>query len=538
MSAVLVAALALLLAGCGAGDRPNVVVLLVDDGGFADLPTGFRKSDYSMDALGRVVNNGTLVERSYVHNLCSPTRTSLLAGRNAYALGMDHGVIVAGEPYGLEASETTIGDTFTGAGYTSYAYGKWDAGFACERFVPTSRGFHKFYGYYNAAEDYFTHMRTAKARFPNGTVKSMPGYDWHDDEGSQLKPAFDVKGQYSTTLIGMRAAQDIRSHAAAHPDAASRPPLFMYVATQALHGPLEVPDHYINDTECSTVSEVSGRRIFCGMAKALDEAVANITAALEETGELDNTLWAVIGDNGGHTAVGGRNWPLRGEKSSLFEGGFRSAGLLLASRNESIIPPGPRIVPGHRVLFHVSDLRATLAEAAGIPRAEAPGATAPLPPVLSGVSQWRAIVSDTLQGPRNRALLHLDNLPPNPGAAYLRKDGAKLIVGTPTWYAAKEGWFGCDPGAECPTGWTDLAGTVFKPPPYNKSLVWTFNVTLDPTEHFDLTATHWALTSELMAELDVINRTNITQITSKADYRSDPALHGGAWMPWLAECPV
>jgi arylsulfatase A-like enzyme len=482
----------------------NIVFFLVDDGGFADLATPLTApTGYSMPRLSELMANGTRIERSYVHNLCSPTRTALLSGRNAYSMGLDHGVITGGHAYGLPVSLPTIADVLSKSkqNYTCRAYGKWDAGYACPAMLPTSRGFDSFVGYLDAAEDYYTHSHGLRFVFPNGTAKSVVGYDWQSmTAGGGGGADFSVKGQYSTNIIGMQAVSDIEKHAATFPDPSSRPPLFLYVATQALHGPLEVPPRYINETECATVPPVSGRQIFCGMAKALDEAIGNVTDALERTGMADNTLFLALGDNGGHSAVGGRNAPLRGEKSSCFEGGFRSSGLLLSSRREGVLPKGPRIVSD--MLFHVTDLLPTLATAAGVGLEE-------VPPSLDGFDQWAAITG-TGPSPRTEILLHLDNTPtPAPSAALVRLDGAKIITGIPTWYKAKTGWMGCDATGtgECPTGWIALNGTTEAPPAYNSSLIWTFNVTADPQERHDLTQSNWALTQELLARLAEYNST-------------------------------
>jgi len=399
--------------------------------------------------------------------------------------------------------------------------------------LPTRRGFASFFGYLDAAEDYITHMRGGvRARFPNGKVRTLKGYDWQrmgpDGSGGADRAA---AGRYSTTIIGEQAVADVLAHAAAFPDGATRPPLFLYLATQALHSPLEVPARYVNDTECAGLPTVTGRRTFCGMAKALDEMVANVTAALEAAGMAENTLWAALGDNGGHTKVGGRNTPLRGEKSSLFEGGFRSGGLLLATPRADLLPPGPRHYDG---LFHVSDVLPTLATAAGI------GGAPPVPQALDGVDQWAAI-GGRAAPPRQSALLHLDRRPtPAPSAALIRADGAKIVVGIPTWYKAPSGWAGCALAGECPTGYTALNGSVAAPSAHNASLVWTFNVTADPEERSDLTASRWDLTQSLLAELQRYNASLPQQVETRADYRSDPDAHGGNWEPWLSDaaCPV
>jgi len=137
--------------------------------------------------------------------------------------------------------------------------------------------------------------------------------------------AWEDDGKYSTNLFAEEAVKVIHQHNTSEP-------LFLYQAWQGVHFPRQVPQHYIdpyihriNDTE---------RRDFAGMVSALDEGIGNVTSALEERGMLSNTVVIVTTDNGGPIVdcmgIGSSNWPLRGGKCSLWEGGTRGTALVVA----------------------------------------------------------------------------------------------------------------------------------------------------------------------------------------------------------------
>ena len=111
-------------------------------------------------------------------------------------------------------------------------------------------------------------------------------------------------GNYSTRLFSNRAVQIIEEHGANSGDT----PLFMYLAYQATHSPLQAPQSYID--RCGKVLD-HNRRVFCAMALCMDEGIANITAALKRSGLYNNTVIFFTGDNGGQVHAGGNNWPLR-----------------------------------------------------------------------------------------------------------------------------------------------------------------------------------------------------------------------------------
>jgi arylsulfatase B len=248
-----------------------------------------------------------------VNQLCSPTRTSLISSRYAYNLGLAGGVITNGHPVALRLNESSVGEHFKALGHRTHAFGKWDCGYHTKMHTPTFRGFDTFVGYYNADEDYNTHS-CGGCGCPGG------GLDLHDDHDGNLKLLED-RTTYSTVLYTAAIIAEIeKAPTCPGTGVAGSAPFFLYAAYQAVHGPLEAPQKYIDECVREGVIDESGggdRLTFCGMVKALDEGVGNITAKLAACGLDGNTVIGLTADNGGQNKVGGNNWPLRGNKVRL-----------------------------------------------------------------------------------------------------------------------------------------------------------------------------------------------------------------------------
>lgn len=353
-----------------------------------------------------------------------------------------------GVDYGLNLNETLLPQYLKAAGWATAAVGKYHLGMARWEQTPTFRGFDFFHGYYSGGQDYYTHMESG-------------GFDLHVDKGpncgagcSQLD--FANNGTYSTTLYSSVAVDLIKQHAATAPDT----PMFMYLAYQAVHSPDQVPESYVAPYKAKFPGNPQ-RATFAGMLACLSEGVGNVTRALNETGMLDNTIIVFAADNGCPIscpnstcgdATGCSNFPLRGGKHSLFDGGVRGFSLI----------QGPGI-QDHGVnrsgLFHHVDWLPTLLDAVGVQYQPDPAFP------LHGSSQWPMIATGA-PSTRTEVLLNIDPLqsqdgvwtndPPH-GMAGLRAGNFTLLVGQ---VGAPWGWSPQDVPQAAATGAAGAAGAA------------------------------------------------------------------------------
>jgi len=278
---------------CGAQSlgKPNVVILLADDLGFADL--GFRGSDIKTPHIDRLAAQGVRLDRFYACPMCSPTRAGLLTGRWPIRFGLQRAVIPPWSTYGLPADEPVLSELLAGAGYTHRAcVGKWHLGHARRAFLPPARGFTLFHGHCNGAIDYFTHEREGEP-------------DWHRD-----RHPLEETG-YSTDLIGRAAAAFVDGVPAGEP-------YFLYVPFNAPHSPFQA-----SESDLAHYPERSGRKqTYAAMVHAMDRAIGQILTAVARRADAADTLVWFFSDNGGVKGVAD-NRPLRGHKLTVFEGGVR-----------------------------------------------------------------------------------------------------------------------------------------------------------------------------------------------------------------------
>lgn len=303
---------------------PHILVVVADDLGWNDV-SWHGSSQVPIPNLQGLADEGLVLDNYYVQPVCSPTRSTILTGRHVIHTGIYDPDCGPGNTNSVPLNITMLPEHLSSVGYESHAVGKWHLGMFSRSAIPTGKGFNSFYGYYSGAEDYYTHV-------------SNGANDFHRDRGSNLTIP-DVVGQYSTFLYADKAVKVIENFADQHlgPDNVDDDTrLFMYLAFQAIHSPTEVPTEYsdrFNETIPDTPDHVGQqRRIVAGMIACMDEAVGNVTAALKNAGMIDNTLILFTTDNGG-PAQGfnnnmASNWPLRGMKRTLWQGGVRGAGFI------------------------------------------------------------------------------------------------------------------------------------------------------------------------------------------------------------------
>ena len=266
------------------------------------------------------------------------------------------------------------------------------------------------------------------------------------------------------------------------------------------------------------------------MVLALDEGIGNIIRALEKKGMANDTLIVFTTDNGGQNQAGGNNWPLRGNKATLWEGGVRGVGFL----HGNMLKSKGSVYQG---LLHASDWFPTLAEGAAGLELNKSGTLQP----LDGVNAWEAILSNTTS-PRHEVLLSLNpSRGPPPGhpkwgsfigSAGIRVDNWKLIVGMPNCSLDFAPTFNITKD-KCPSGWVHTDGTEVPPPP-NPSLTWLFDLDKDPLEKNDLHEEHPDIVERLRARIESFNATHIVQMPGPPiDPASDPRKFGNVWTPWI-----
>jgi hypothetical protein len=168
--------------------RPNIIVILADDLGNADL--GYRGGEIKTPNIDRLAMEGVRVESFYGEPLCTPARAALMTGRYPMRHGLQTLVIFPSHTYGLPTDERTLPQALKEAGYQTYMVGKWHLGHADKKYWPQNRGFDHFYGNLVGEVDYFTKMR-------GGVV------DW------QRNGKFFTEKGYYMTLIGDEAIASI-----------------------------------------------------------------------------------------------------------------------------------------------------------------------------------------------------------------------------------------------------------------------------------------------------------------------------------------
>ena len=285
-------AAAALALGADKASPPNIVIIVADDLGRADV--GFMGSqEIKTPNLDKLATGGAILDAFYVQPVCSPTRAALMTGRYPTHTGV-YSVVRPNAPWGLPLAERTLAAALQETGYHTAISGKWHLGEFQKEYLPTHRGFDRQYGHYFGALDFFTKLRDGKR-------------DWYRDD----QPS-DDEG-YATHLLAREACRMIR-------DKPKDKPLFLYVPFNAVHAPYQVPEEYTK-----AYPQLSGtRKTYAGMVTAMDEGIGQIVAALDESGIRKNTLILFTSDNGG-PAPGTitDNTPLRAGKGTVYEGGVR-----------------------------------------------------------------------------------------------------------------------------------------------------------------------------------------------------------------------
>lgn len=291
----------LLVAGAQAqteSARPNILVIVSDDHGFAD--TGFQGStEVATPNLDRLAAAGVVCSNGYAsHPFCSPTRAGLLTGRYQARFGHEYNPVYdpLDKTEGLPLTEKLLPQYFAEAGYKTGWVGKWHLGASPEH-VPWQRGFSETFGFIGGGHAFLNWK-------PNERQYTLPL--------TRNGQPIDEVPDHLTLAFGSEAAQFIQRN--------SSQPWLLYLAFNAPHTPHQPTAE--REAKFAHIADAQRRR-YLAQVSLLDDAIGTVTNALAATNQTQRTLVFFFGDNGGPTKNGANNGALRGQKGQVYEGGVR-----------------------------------------------------------------------------------------------------------------------------------------------------------------------------------------------------------------------
>jgi arylsulfatase A-like enzyme len=280
--------------------KPNVLVILADDLGYADLSVQGSR-EVATPHIDSIAKNGLHCTSGYVSGpYCSPTRAGLLTGRYQQRFGHEFNPALlsqGGAGQGLTTNEVTLADRLKAAGYATGLVGKWHLGEE-DKFHPLNRGFQEFFGFLPGSHSYLQSEDMARGPIYRG------------------RKAVAIDG-YLTDVLAREAVAFIERH--------RKEPFFLYLAFNAVHTPLQATDPLLK--KFAQIKDPA-RRTYLAMTAALDEAVGKVLDKLRMAGLEEQTIVLFLSDNGGPNGKkfapnSSSNTPLHGGKGDTWEGGIR-----------------------------------------------------------------------------------------------------------------------------------------------------------------------------------------------------------------------
>lgn len=281
-------------------NRPNILMILVDDLGYGDL-SSYGAKDIQTPNIDKLMASGMRFDNFYANcPVCSPTRASLLTGRYPDLVGVP-GVIRTHQTNNwgyLAPHAVLLPKLLSRAGYHTAMVGKWHLGLESPN-TPNERGFDHFHGFLgDMMDDYYHHRRHGNnyMRLNNKEI---------DPEGH----ASDLFSQWAADYINSRAKKT--------------QPYFLYLAYNAPHTPIQPPADWIKRVKNREKNISDKRAKLVALIEHLDDGIGRVIAALKNSVKSPNTLVIFTSDNGGQLNVGANNGNLRAGKQDMYEGGIR-----------------------------------------------------------------------------------------------------------------------------------------------------------------------------------------------------------------------
>ena len=283
---------------------PNIVFILADDLGFADVSC-YGRPDFKTPNIDGIATRGVRFLQAYSNSaVCTASRTAIITGRYQERLRIGLEEPLAGNPdVGLPPEHPTLPSLLKKVGYSSTLVGKWHLG-VLPKFDPLKSGYDHFYGFRGGALDYFSHGE-----------EDGQGDLWDDEVPIH-------QAGYLTDLLGRRAVSVVNAYAK------SDRPFLLSLHFNAPHWPWEAPG---DQAESDRLRKLKGpgsshfdsgtQKTYQGMIEAMDVQIGAVLNALDANHLTDNTIVIFTSDNGGERFAD--TWPFTGKKTELLEGGLR-----------------------------------------------------------------------------------------------------------------------------------------------------------------------------------------------------------------------
>jgi len=303
-------------ANAKSNSKPNFIIILTDDQGYADLGC-FGNPNVKTPHIDQMAAEGAKLSSFYMAAaICTPSRAALMTACYPKRIGMADGVFLAGDPKGLNPKEITIAEVAKSAGYTTGMFGKWHLGDQLE-FLPTRQGFDEFFGLPYSHDIHPYHLNQKKHKFPPLPVLEH-----------EKVVETDPDADYLTKRITDRAVDFIKKH--------KTKPFLMYVAHPIPHRPLHMSPPFMqavpttlreliakNEKQNKNIDYHNRDKLYPHAISEIDWSVGQILNELKKQGIDENTFVLFSSDNGPSKHALGTTKPYRGNKGSFLEGGVR-----------------------------------------------------------------------------------------------------------------------------------------------------------------------------------------------------------------------
>ena len=318
--------------------QPNIVLIVADDQGYADLGCADLALDVFTPNLDRLASQGVRFTQAYASApICNASRVALITGAHQQR----QGVFWYGGPGLRDSSRPTLAEILKAKGYATGYIGKFHYGAEPShkpghRNFPLEHGFDSFFGFSGGRKHYLHHQAHAEISFLEAKAQ-------HQRQGQSLAQGPMWAGTnkqdqvgLSTELFGEQARRFIRRN--------ENKPFYLHLAFNAVHNfTHQLPDHYLAARNLKGIRDwdpakeeyydwyrqsrfpnnPEGRALYLGQLDFLDREVGKVLDLIQRLGLREKTIVIYLADNGGSTPIYANNGPLRGSKYTLYEGGIR-----------------------------------------------------------------------------------------------------------------------------------------------------------------------------------------------------------------------